>query len=146
MLTMEKIQDVRFRCFVKGEPISKIATDMGLDRKTVRKYVDKTDFNEPVAKTSSERESFPKLKAFKATIDQWLEGDRNAPRKQRHTARRVFHRLKEEFPGFNASYRTVASYYVFKRGEVFSGAKMGFLPLEHHPGEAPGGFRGGGLL
>jgi len=136
MLTMEEIQEVRFRYFVKGEKISHIAADMGLDWKTVRKYVDKTDFNEPMARTSSEKQLFPKLEPFKATIDQWLEGDRNAPRKQRHTARRVFHRLKEEFAEFNVSYRTVASYYVFKRRQVFSGAKTGFLPLEHRPGEA----------
>lgn len=134
MLTMEKIRDVRFRYFVKGETISKVATDLVLDWKTVQKYVDMSDFNESAVKP--EKRFFPKLDRFKATIDKWLEEDKKAPRKQRHTARRVFNRLTAEFPEFNCSYRTVASYYVIRRKELFSGATTGFLPLEHHPGEA----------
>lgn len=38
----------------------------------------------------------PLLDRWKATIDRWLEEDRSAPRKQRHTARRVWQRLVEE--------------------------------------------------
>jgi transposase len=136
MLTMDKIQDVRFRYYVKGEKISQIVTELKLDWKTVQKYIDMTDFNEPAATPSSEKRFFPKLEPYKATIDKWLEEDRAAPRKQRHTAKRVFRRLKEEFPGFDCSYRTVASYYVVKHTDVFSGARIGFLPLEHRPGEA----------
>ncbi len=136
MLTMEKIEDVRCRYFVKGEKIVHIATDLNLDRKTVQKYVDMTDFNEPPVTPASEKRFFPKLDPFKAAIDKWLEEDKNAPRKQRHTARRVFNRLKEEFREFTCSYRTVASYYAVRHRVLFSGAKIGFLPLEHRPGEA----------
>ena len=85
MLTMDKIQEVRFRFFFKGEKISQISSDMDLDWKTVRKYVDKADFNDRLVKPALERHFFPKLDPFKATIDQWLECDKNAPRKQRHT-------------------------------------------------------------
>jgi hypothetical protein len=42
----------------------------------------------------------------------------------------------EEIPEFDCSYRTVAAYYAVKHKEVFHGAKDGFLPLEHRPGEA----------
>lgn len=136
MLTMDKIHDIRFRFFVKGENISQIADVLKLDWKTVQKYIDKTDFNEPAPQQASEQRLCPKLDPYKATIDKWLEEDKQAPRKQRHTARRVFHRLRKEFRGFNCSYRTVASYYVVKHKEIFSGAKGGFLPLEHSPGEA----------
>ena len=38
----------------------------------------------------------PVLDGWKATIDAWLEADREAPRKQRHTARRVWQRLVDE--------------------------------------------------
>ncbi|MDR7032982.1 transposase [Mesorhizobium sp. BE184] len=34
----------------------------------------------------------PKLDAFVSTIDHWLDEDRHVPRKQRHTAKRVFER------------------------------------------------------
>ena len=136
MLTMDKIHDIRLRFFVKGENISQIANALKLDWKTVQKYVDMTDFNEPVPKPASEYCLCPKLDPYKPTIDKWLEEDKQAPRKQRHTAKRVFKRLKKEMPGFNCSYRTVASYYAVKHKEIFSGARSGFLPLEHRPGEA----------
>src|SRR5271163_1982948 len=38
----------------------------------------------------------PKLGPWKATIEAWLEADKTAPRKQRHTGRRVWQRLIEE--------------------------------------------------
>jgi hypothetical protein len=85
MLTMDKIQDVRFRYYVKGVKISKIAMELKLDWKTVQKYVDMTDFNEPVPKAASEKRFCPSLDPYKAGIDKWLEADRDAPRKQRHT-------------------------------------------------------------
>jgi len=136
MLTMDKIHDIRFRFFVKGENVFQIAKVLQLDWKTVRKYVDMTDFNEPAPKPASEQSFCPKLDPYKPTIDKWLEEDKQAPRKQRHTARRVFHRLGKEFPGFDCSYRTVASYYAVKHKEFFNSSKGGFLPLEHRPGEA----------
>lgn len=135
MLAMDMVNDIRFRFYVKGESISKIKKDLKLDWKTVQKYVDMTDFNEPPPKTAAERRFCPKLDPFKLQIDEWLEADKQAPRKQRHTATRVFDRLKSEVAGFNCSYRTVAAYYAKKHKEIFSNAKVGFLPLEHHPGE-----------
>lgn len=136
MLTMDKIHDIRFRFFVKGENISQIANSLQLDRRTVQKYVDMSDFNKPKPKPASEQRFCPKLDPYKPTIDKWLEEDKQAPRKQRHTAKRVFNRLRKEFSGFNCSYRTVASYYTVKHKEIFNDVKCGFLPLEHSPGEA----------
>src|ERR1039457_2239190 len=40
-----------------------------------------------------------KLDPVKEAIDRMLEGDRQAPRKQRHTAHRIWTRLREEHPG-----------------------------------------------
>lgn len=136
MLAMDMVKDIRFRFYVKGEKISQIADALHLDWKTVQKYVDMTDFNEPAPKPASERRFCPKLDPCKPTIDKWLVEDKQAPRKQRHTAKKVFCRLKKEIPEFNCSYRTVASYYAVKHKEIFSGAKVGFLPLVHQPGEA----------
>lgn len=133
---MDKVHDIRFRFYVKGENISQIAESLKLDWRTVQKYVDKKDFNEPVPKPASEQRFCPKLDPYKLTIDKWLEEDKQSPRKQRHTAKRIFDRLKEECPEFDCSYRIVATYFATKRKEVFSNTKRGFLPLEHHPGEA----------
>lgn len=133
---MDNIDDIRFRFYGKGEKISDIANALKLDRKTVQKYVDKKDFNEPKPKAVREKELCPKLEPYKPIIDKWLEEDKQAPRKQRHTAKRVFNRLNKEVKGFDCSYRTVATYYAVKYKEIFSGAKGIFLPLEHRPGEA----------
>ena len=51
----------------------------------------------------------PKLDGFTELIDQWLEEDRRRPRKQRHTAKRVFDRLRAEY-GFRGSYTIVKDY------------------------------------
>lgn len=84
MLTMDLIRDIRARFFVKGENIARIAKEMRLDWKTVQKYVDMTDFNEPTPKPASQQRLCPKLDPYKTTIDKWLEEDKQAPRKQRH--------------------------------------------------------------
>ncbi len=59
----------------------------------------------------------------------------DAPYKQRHTARRVFDRLKEGYPEFDASDRSVRT-LVAKLKEELNLQKEGSLPLEHPPGEA----------
>ncbi len=137
MLTMDRIHNIRNRYFVKGENISQIAEALQLDWKTVQKYIDKTDFNAPAPKSSTGGRVCPKLDPFKSIIDEWLKEDKKAPRKQRHTALRVYNRLREQYKeAFQCSYRTVAIYYAVKHKELFSGANDGFLPLVHRPGEA----------
>jgi transposase len=134
---MDQINDIRNRYYAKGENITQISGAMKLDRKTVRKYVEKEDWNRPAPRQASEKQICPKLDGFKPVIDQWLEDDKKAKRKQRHTAQRVYDRLSEEFPDtFRCSYRTVATYYKRCRAEVFSGLQESFIPLLHSPGEA----------
>lgn len=50
MLTMDQIHDIRRRYYEKGGNISQIASSLQIDWRTVRKYIDMKDFNEPVAK------------------------------------------------------------------------------------------------
>jgi hypothetical protein len=45
-----------------------------------------------------------------AFIDQVLEADRRAPRKQRHTARRIYHRILTEFPDATVAESTVRNH------------------------------------
>ena len=51
----------------------------------------------------------PKPDGYTEIIDTWLEGDREVHRKQRHTAKRVFERLREEH-GFTGGYTIVKDY------------------------------------
>ena len=51
----------------------------------------------------------PKLDGFTGFIDQWLLEDLSRNRKQRHTTKRVFERLRDEH-GFKGGYTTVKNY------------------------------------
>ncbi len=77
----------------------------------------------------------PKLDGFIAIIDGWLEGDCSAPRKQRHTAKRVFDRLREEH-GFTGGYTIIKDYV---REHERRHQEM-FVPLAHPPGQAQADF------
>lgn len=132
---MTQIKYIRKLFFEEGKKISQISRETGCDRKTVRVYLEKEDWNKEESSVSQPAE-FPKLDPYKTDIDSWLLEDKKAKRKQRHTARRVYDRLEEKYKDrFNCSYRTVAGYVAKKKKEIFSN-KAGHLPLEHIPGEA----------
>lgn len=63
----------------------------------------------PKPRTKTERPHL-KLQAAIPLIDQILQGDRQAPRKQRHTAHRIWARLREELPDCPVAERTVREY------------------------------------
>jgi transposase len=69
------------------------------------------------------------LDQHKPWIDGILEADKKVHRKQRHTAKRIYQRLKEEF-AYTGSYSTARTYVAKKR---VSGKEM-FIPLSHDPG------------
>jgi transposase len=129
---MAKVHDIRKAFFEEGHSVSRIATEQGIDRKTVRKYIDQEDWNQPTRKPPRPRPGI--LEELKPTIDAWLEEDRRRRRKQRHTAKRVYDRLVKE-KGFSGSYRTVAVYVGQRKREMGRDAQPA-LPLVHRPGEA----------
>ncbi|MEQ4489908.1 MAG: IS21 family transposase [Dehalococcoides mccartyi] len=136
---MTEAHDIRHRYFEEGKSITGISRETGRDRKTIRMYIEKEDWNEAQSDSRPEAE-FPKLVPYKGDIDAWLTEDKKAKRKQRHTARRVYDRLVEKYPAeFNCSYRTVAGYVAKSKREIY-GKSAGYLPLEHTPGETQGDF------
>lgn len=139
MLAMDKIHLIRQLFYEQGYDIPQIIEKTGHDRKTINKYLDMTDFNQPEPKPDNPQNKWPKLAAYKSTIDEWLTADKSAPRKQRHTARKVFKRLKK-LDGFDCSYRLVADYVSFKKKELHLGKSKGYIPLVHYPGEAQADF------
>jgi len=136
---MTEVHNLRNLYYDEGKNITQISKETGRDRKTVRLCLEKEDWNEIQPKFLAGAE-FPKLDPFKTDIDAWLTEDKKAKRKQRHTARRVYERLREKYTeGFSCSYRTVAGYVSKRKKEIF-GQRAGYLPLEHIPGEAQGDF------
>ena len=140
MLAMDQIQHIRHMFYQQDKNLSEIASETGLNWKTVKKYVDMEDFSSPPPKPESEVTHDSKLDPFKPLIDSWLEADKKAPRKQRHTARRVYHRLQQEAEGFDCSYRLVAGYVAEKKQALHLSRQEGYIPLVHRPGEAQADF------
>jgi len=110
-----------------------IAKETGHDFETVKKYVEKNDFNlelEPKQKRKG------KLDPYKELIDEWLINDLKAKPKQRHTAKRIYDRLKEIYrEEFDVSERGVRKHVAQRKKELYQDTE-GYLPLEHSPEEA----------
>ena len=141
MLAMEEQHRIRELYYSQGiNNISEIAKLTGYNRKTVTKYIDKDDFSPKPPEPAEEDEHPSKLDPYKPLIDSWLIADKKAPRKQRHTAKRVFRRLKDEVAGFDCSYRTVAAYVAGKKKALNIKSQEGFIPLKHAPGEGQADF------
>ena len=73
----------------------------------------------------------PKIEPFTGVIDAILESDRRVPRKQRHTVKRIFERLRDEY-GFEGQHTIVKDYV----GEHRRRAGEMFVPLAHDPCQA----------
>ena len=113
----------------QGTPWRAIARDLNVSRDTVGKYALMEDCS-PKPKPSTTRPR--KLDGFTPVIDEWLQADRFMPRKQRHTAKRVYDRLVTE-KGFTGSYSAVQRYVKQWRQE-HRPACDGFMELEWRPG------------
>jgi len=121
-------QDIRRRDR-QGVPHARIARELGVDRGTVAKYARQEDCS---PRPRKDRRYGRKTDAFEHVIDRWLEADRMMPRKQRHTAKRVYDRLVAEH-GFDGSYSGVRRYVKAWR-EANREASDGYLRLEWDPG------------
>ena len=90
----------------------------------------------------SERKHYPergsKIDEYREVIDGWLRADLTAPRKQRHTAKRIFDRLREEHQA-DVSYSRVRAYVSVRRGEILAESGRAlvevFVPQSHRPGD-----------
>lgn len=132
---MTQADHIRDAFFNEGRNISEVARDYGVDRKTARKYVAQDDWNAPIPAAET-TPLCPKLEPYKAQIDQWLDTDKKAKRKQRHTATRVYNRLCELHGEIcDCSYRTVANYVAVRKKEIYKSSSC-CLPLLHRAGEA----------
>ena len=103
METFEQIRRDRDR---EGLSIRALAARHGVHRRAVRQALASPV---PPVKRAPVGRPAPKLGAYRAVIDAWLVADRDAPRKQRHTARRVWQRLVAEH-GAQVSERQVSRY------------------------------------
>jgi transposase len=132
MFGVELYGRVRLAVFRDGLSRREAARRFGIDRGTVAKMLERS---EPPGYRRSGPARRPKLDAHVGFIDEILRSDLEAPRKQRHTVRRIFERLRDE-RGFDGGYTTVRDYVRPRRRTL----KEAFVPLAHPPGHAQADF------
>jgi len=137
MLTMTQVKNIKKLYYSKGKKVNEIVKITGHNYRTVMKYLEKTDFNQSLGKQKGDQKGCPKkIDLVIPIINRWLEGDKTAPVKQRHTAKRIYTRLKEEHGELlNVGYRTIADYVAKREKEIYKDEE-GYIPLEHPKGEA----------
>ena len=124
---MDQREEIRRAHFLDGHSIRQIARDGHHDRRTVRKALHDAG---PPRYTLRESRARPVLDPFLAVIERWLAEDTKSPPKQRHTARRIYHRLVAEC-GFSGGESTIRQYVRERRPR----APALFIPLAYAPGE-----------
>jgi len=123
---------VRRAVLVEGRSQRGVAREFGIARKTIQKML---RYSVPPGYQRQQAVKRPKLGPWLGVIDAILEEDKTRPAKQRHTAKRIFERLKAE-QGFCGGYTIVKDYV--HRAELRS--REMFVPLRHAPGEAQADF------
>ena len=129
---MELYARVRRAVLVDGMSRRAAAREFGLARKTVSKML---EYSAPPGYQRQKPVRRPKLGPWQGVIDAILEDDKQRPKKQRHTAKRIFERLRAEH-GYTGGYTIVKD---FVRASKIGGQEM-FIPLTHAPGEAQADF------
>ena len=123
---MEQWCRIRQRVLREGVSIRQIQRETGLYFETIKKILAHAS---PPEFQCPERPQ-PKIGPFLDRISDILKADRELPKKQRHTAKRIFERIREE--GYTGGYTQVKE-AVRERKRL---SQEVFVPLIHRPGEA----------
>jgi transposase len=132
MFKVELYGRVRRAVLVEGRSQRAVAREFGISRESVGKML---RYSVPPGYQRQQAVQRPKLGPWVGVIDAILEEDKTRPAKQRHTAKRIFDRLREEH-GFSGGYTIVKDYV---RAATLHGREM-FVPLRHTAGEAQADF------
>ncbi len=130
MITMDQYEYVRTAHRVYGKSIRQIQKETGHSRVTIRKVL---QGELPEYKQRS-TQAYPVLEKHRETIWRWLKEDQENPKKQRHTARRIYTRLVEE-EGYAGSEVTVRRYVRQVKAKEGMGTSGAFLILEPECGK-----------
>lgn len=128
MFSVETYAAVRRFVFVEGKSRREAARVFGLSRETIAKMC---RYSVPPGYVRSKEPERPKLGPLVPVIDAILDADKVAPPKQRHTAKRIFERLRIEH-SFAGGYTVVKDYVRLARTK----SREMFVPLVHPPGHA----------
>ena len=124
---MEIFEEIRREYEFGVGTIQGVARKLGVHRRMVREAVHSAV---PARRKKSER---PRIKMIPAIglVEAILEADRKAPRKQRHTAHRIWKRIQEEVPGCTAAERTVRQHVQQRKQALGLGVREVFVPQSY---------------
>ena len=128
MKRVELYGRVRHAVMIEGLSQREAARCFGIDPRTVRKML---SYSVPPGYVRTRPPVRPKLDPFIGIIDRILEEDKDRPKKQRHTSKRIFERLRDEY-GFTGKITIVKDYICGVRQR----RREMFVPLTHPPGHA----------
>ena len=126
---VELFEQIRVDREREGLSIRALSERHGVHRRTVRQALAAAL---PPPRRRPEGRPAPKLGPYRPLIDEWLAADREAPRKQRHTSKRIWQRLRAEY-GAEVAETTVRDYVRRRRRELGEPADA-FVPQVHLPG------------
>jgi transposase len=129
-IKVELFEEIRLG-YAAGETITSLAKKHGVHRRMIRQAVANA-MPPDRKKTSRER---PRLGPVREHIERMLEADRQAPRKQRHTAHRIWTRLREEHPECPIGEPTVRRYVGLRKRELGLNGRKVFVPQSYHWGQ-----------
>ncbi len=121
MFVVEVYAAVRQFVFIDGNSRREAARVFGLSRETITKMC---RFSLPPGYTRSKPVEKPKLGPLLPVVAAILDADRIAPVKQRHTAKRIFERLRDEH-GYAGGYTVVKDHVRICRAQ----GQETFVPL-----------------
>ena len=127
---VEQFEQIRRDRDREGLSIRGLAVRHGVHRRTVKQALASAV---PPVKRSPVGRPAPKLGPYRAVIDGWLLADRDAPLKQRHTAKRIWRRLVDE-RGADVAEVTVRQYVRLRKRELGWPVGEVFVPQVHAPG------------
>ena len=133
MLRMTQVEYIRDLYENEGLSLREIARRTRKDFRTVQKYAYQYNWN-PKVLLKTDPETFPVIGGHIPIVNAWLEEDELEPRKQRHTVRRIFDRLRKEHE-YKGSYGSVKRYVAIKKEEMKK-YRESYLPLSHPEGHA----------
>lgn len=120
---MELFEQIRREYEYGAGSIRAVAKKLGVHRRLIRQALE--DAVPPERKKPQRKQ--PRLSGVKDFIDGVLAQDRNAPRKQRHTARRIYLRIRQELPEAAVSESTVRRYVCERKREMQMDAREVFI-------------------
>ena len=126
---MDQYEFVRTAYRVYGKNISELSRMTGHSRNTIKKAIR----GQPWGYQERQHQSFPALDSYLEIIDAWIQNDKEQPKKQRHTARRVYHRLIEEH-GYTGCESTVRRYVRVAKVNFGVGSPKAFIPCDPQSG------------